>query len=159
MKFKGTPNFSHGSADKIGVLLVNLGTPEAATAKALRKYLAEFLSDPRVVEIPRLIWMLILHGIVLRVRPAKSAEAYESVWTDRGSPLKFHTEDQASALAETLSQKWGSQVVVDYAMRYGQPSVSSALDKMAENGARKLLVLPLYPQYSASTSASVVWAI
>lgn len=155
MKYKGLENFSHAQKDKVGVLLVNLGTPEAPTAPALRKYLAQFLSDPRVVEIPKVIWMLILHGIILRVRPKKSAEAYREVWTERGSPLKYYTEDQVSALQSRLAQSWGDQLVVDYAMRYGQPSIASVVDRMMNQGVRKLLVLPMYPQYSGSTAGSV----
>ncbi|KZY62702.1 MULTISPECIES: ferrochelatase [unclassified Oleiphilus] len=155
MAFKGEKNFSHRSADKVGVLLVNLGTPEAPTAKALRKYLAQFLSDPRVVEIPKLIWMLILHGIILRVRPSKSAEAYKEVWTEDGSPLMLHSLAQTQAIREKLRAEYGNNVMVELAMRYGEPSVSNTLDQMMAESCRKLVVLPLYPQYSGSTTASV----
>ncbi len=156
MRFK-SQKFDHADHDKIGVLIVNLGTPEAPTKPALKAYLREFLSDPRVVEIPRLVWLLILHGIILRVRPAKSAEAYRSVWGEQGSPLMVHTAEQAKALQAAFSGD--SELVVDFAMRYGQPSVSGRISDMMGLGVRKLLVLPLYPQYSGSTSPSTFDAI
>ncbi|AAV83179.1 ferrochelatase [Idiomarina loihiensis] len=159
MKYQGSPGFSHGQADKIGVLVTNLGTPEAPTKKALKPYLKEFLSDPRVVEVPRLLWFLILNGVILRFRPKRSAEAYKTVWTDRGSPLLFHTQDQASAIEAKLKQTWGDNIVVDFAMRYGNPALSEVVEKMMQKGVRKLLVLPLYPQYSASTTASTFDAL
>lgn len=155
MAYKGIDNFSHGQADKVGVLLVNLGTPAAPTTKALRIYLRQFLSDRRVVEIPRLLWMLILHGIILRVRPKKSAEAYQEVWTEQGSPLMSHARAQQQA----LQQRFGSAVQIELAMRYGQPSVDSVTDKMLNDGVRNLLVLPLYPQYSGPTTASTFDAL
>lgn len=159
MKYQGSPGFSHGQADKIGVLVTNLGTPEAPTKKALKPYLKEFLSDPRVVEVPRLLWSLILHGVILRIRPKRSAEAYKTVWTERGSPLLFHTQDQASAIETKLKETWGDNIVVDFAMRYGHPALGDVVEKMMEKGVRKLLVLPLYPQYSASTTASTFDAL
>ena len=159
MKYQGSPGFSHGQADKIGVLVTNLGTPEAPTKKALKPYLKEFLSDPRVVEVPRLLWFLILNGVILRFRPKRSAEAYKTVWTDRGSPLLFHTQVQASAIEAKLKQTWGDNIVVDFAMRYGNPALSEVVEKMMQKGVRKLLVLPLYPQYSASTTASTFDAL
>jgi len=159
MAFKGNKNFSHRQADKVGVLLVNLGTPEAPTPKALRKYLGEFLSDPRVVEIPRLLWLCILHGIILRIRPKKSAAAYKEVWTENGSPLMLHTVEQTHAIRERLRAEHGHNVVVECAMRYGEPSVASVLDTMMLEGCRKLVVLPMYPQYSGSTTGSVFDAL
>lgn len=159
MAFNGNKQFSHRQADKVGVLLVNLGTPEAPTAKALRKYLAEFLSDPRVVEIPRLLWLCILHGIILRIRPKKSAAAYKEVWTENGSPLMLHTVEQTQAVREHLRAQYGSNVIVEFAMRYGEPSVSSVVDTMMLEGCRKLVVLPMYPQYSGSTTGSVFDAL
>lgn len=159
MKYQGSPEFSHGQADKTGVLVTNLGTPEAPTKKALKPYLKEFLSDPRVVEVPRLLWFLILNGVILRFRPKRSAEAYKTVWTDRGSPLLFHTQDQASAIEAKLKQTWGDNIVVDFAMRYGNPALGDVVEKMMQKGVRKLLVLPLYPQYSASTTASTFDAL
>lgn len=159
MAYLGKQNFSHRQADKTGVLLTNLGTPDAPEAPALRRYLREFLSDPRVVEIPRLIWLIILHGIILRVRPKRSAEAYASVWSDAGSPLLVNTQAQCTALRERLQQRYGEQLEVDFAMRYGKPSVSSVVDKMLNAGVRRLLVLPLYPQYSGSTTGSTFDAV
>lgn len=159
MKYKGVTNFTHKQSDKIGVLITNLGTPQAPTKAALRPYLKEFLSDPRVVEVPRLLWWLILNGVILNIRPRRSAHAYSTVWTEQGSPLMQHTQAQAEALKATLVQKYGKAVVVDFAMRYGQPSVASAIDRMLEQGVRKLVVLPLYPQYCASTTASTFDAV
>jgi ferrochelatase len=129
-----------------GVLLVNLGTPSAATPEAVRSYLAEFLSDPRVVRLPRLLWLPILHGIVLRTRPAKSAGKYAAIWTAQGSPLAFHTARQAELLRREI------QIPVEHAMRYGEPSIASALKRLP---AQDVTVLPLYPQYSDSTTQSV----
>jgi ferrochelatase len=135
---------------RVGVLLVNLGTPDAPDAPAVRRYLAEFLSDPRVIEIPRLLWKPILHGVILRVRPRKSAEAYRQVWTEEGSPLAAITARQARALQARL----GQSVLVDWAMRYGNPSVGSAIDRLVAAGASRILAAPLYPQYCAATTAS-----
>ncbi len=154
MKYRGTPNYDHGTEPRVGVLLTNLGTPEAATKQALRPYLKQFLSDPRVVEVPRAIWWLILNGIILNVRPARSAEAYQEVWTERGSPLLYHLEDQVSGVAERLKQTFGNQVVVRGAMRYGNPSIPDVLADMFAAGVQRLVVLPLYPQYSAATTGS-----
>lgn len=145
----------HMARGKTGVLLVNLGTPEEPTASAVRRYLAEFLSDPRVIEIPKLIWMLILHGIILRIRPAKSAALYQQIWTKLGSPLMAITQKQTAKLTQLLDD----DVVVDFCMRYGSPSVSTTLQKMHNEGVDKLVVLPLYPQYAAPTTASAFDAI
>ncbi len=134
-------SFDHADQDKIGVLITNLGTPTAPTKSALKKYLAEFLSDPRVVEIPRLLWLLILHGIILNVRPAKSAEAYKAVWRDEGSPLMVHTQNQSKALKAKFAPH--ENVIVKMAMRYGEPSIASTISELLDQGARKLLVLPL----------------
>jgi protoporphyrin/coproporphyrin ferrochelatase len=144
----------HGRAPATGVLLVNLGTPDAPTAPALRRYLAEFLSDPRVVEIPRLAWWPILHGIILNTRPAKSAAKYAGVWMPEGSPLAVWTQRQTLALQAELAGR-GHRVIVRHAMRYGQPAVADVLDRLAADGATRVLVLPLYPQYAAATTASV----
>ncbi|EGG28920.1 Ferrochelatase, protoheme ferro-lyase [Aequoribacter fuscus] len=159
MKYHGYPDFKHNQHGRVGVLLTNLGTPEAPTAKALRPYLKQFLWDPRVVEVPRPLWWLILNGIILRVRPKRSAAAYAEVWTDEGSPLLTHSLNQAKALQCALAEPYGDQVIVDVAMRYGQPSIGSVIDKMLSAGVRKLIVLPLYPQYSAATTGSTFDAI
>ena len=158
MKHAPEPAHRHGGAERCAILLVNLGTPDEPSAPALRRYLAEFLSDPRVVEIPRAVWLPILHGIVLRVRPAKSAAKYASIWTAEGSPLKVWTEKQAKLLAGYLGER-GHPVLVRAAMRYGQPSVASQLDALKADGATRILVLPLYPQYAAATTASVFDAV
>lgn len=154
MSFRTEPPYRHGQADKTALLLVNLGTPDAPTAAALRRYLAEFLSDPRVVEIPRLVWMPILHGIILRTRPARSAAKYATVWTPEGSPLAVWTQRQTQAVADVLQQR-GHDLLVRYAMRYGQPSIPAVLDELRAEGATRVVVLPLYPQYAAATTASV----
>ena len=159
MKYQGSPTFRHDQVGKVGVLLTNLGTPDAPTPAALRRYLAEFLSDPRVVEVPRLIWKVILHGVILRIRPARSAAAYKTVWTEQGSPLLFHTQAQTDGIRARLKAEYGDDVVVEFGMRYGNPSISSAIEKLMQQGVRKLVVLPLYPQYSGSTSASTFDAI
>lgn len=154
MKYNGRSNFNHAEPAKLGVLVTNLGTPEAPTTKALRTYLAQFLADPRVVEFPRLLWKIILHGIILRIRPARSAKAYQTVWTEQGSPLMFHTRAQRDGLAAKLKEQYGDGVQVEFAMRYGQPSIGNALEKLMNGGVRKLIVLPMYPQYSGSTTGS-----
>lgn len=156
--FKPEPPFTHGQAPRSAVLLCNLGTPDAPTSSAVRRYLAEFLGDHRVVEIPRLIWMAILHGIILRVRPAKSAAKYATIWSDEGSPLKVWTEKQAQALQQLFSER-GEAVTVRYAMRYGNPSIARELDVLKAEGCTRILVLPAYPQYSGTTTASVFDAI
>jgi protoporphyrin/coproporphyrin ferrochelatase len=152
------PPHTHGVPASTAILLCNLGTPDAPTASALRRYLAQFLSDARVVEIPRLIWKPILHAIILRVRPAKSAAKYASVWTPEGSPLMVWTAKQAKLLAGYLGER-GHRVTVRHAMRYGSPSIASVLDDLKASGASRILVLPLYPQYSSPTTASVSDAV
>jgi ferrochelatase len=156
--FQPDPKFQHGTAPKTAVLLVNLGTPDAPTPSAVRRYLAEFLSDPRVVEIPKPIWWLILHGIILRVRPAKSAAKYASIWMEHDSPLRHWTKQQAIGLQAALDAA-GHKVAVRYAMRYGNPSMAQELDQLKAEGATRILVLPLYPQYSGTTTASVSDAV
>jgi len=135
---------------KVGVLIVNLGTPDAAEAGAVRRYLAEFLSDPRVIEIPRLIWKPILHGAILRTRPRKSAHAYSLVWREDGSPLAAITRQQSDA----LRAKFGDAVMVEYAMRYGRPAIADTLTAMKAAGCERILIAPLYPQYCAATTAT-----
>ena len=161
MKFQPEPARPHGSAACPAVLLVNLGTPDEPTPAALRRYLREFLSDPRVVEIPRALWWLILHGIILRLRPAKSAAKYAGVWTPEGSPLAVWTARQAKLLRGYLGERGQRPpaLLVRHAMRYGNPSIASVLDQLKADNATRILVLPLYPQYAAATTASVSDAV
>jgi len=159
MIFKSRANFSHSDQDRVGVLLINLGTPSAPTSKALRSYLREFLSDPRVVEIPKIIWNIILYLIILTFRAPKSAQAYRAVWTPSGSPLLLHTIEQCDAIRAQLQERYGDGVLVEYAMRYNQPKISDQITKLQDAGATKLIVLPLYPQYAASTTASAFDAV
>ena len=154
MSFRPEPPYRHGQAARTAVLVVNLGSPDEPTAPALRRYLAEFLSDRRVVEIPRALWLLILHGIILRTRPARSAAKYASVWLPEGSPLAVWTQRQTAALASELSGT-NAGLLVRHAMRYGNPSIASVLDALRAEGATRVLVLPMYPQYAAATTASV----
>lgn len=158
-RYAPEPAQRHGATRRSGVLLVNLGTPDAPTAAALRRYLRQFLWDPRVVEIPRLLWWPILHGIILNTRPAKSAAKYASIWMPEGSPLRVHTERQVKLLKGWLGQAGAADLVLKSAMRYGQPSVASALDQFRQDGVERVLVVPLYPQYAASATASVMDAV
>lgn len=162
MYFSSEPSFRHGQApagvSTTAVLYCNLGTPDEPTAKALRRYLAEFLGDPRVVEIPRFLWLLILHGIILRIRPKKSAAKYASIWMPEGSPLRVWTEKQSVMLGQQLAAQ-GHKVEVRYAMRYGNPSIASRLDQFKLDGVTRVLIMPAYPQYSAATTASVFDAV
>lgn len=158
-KFIGlTKEQGHQPRSTTTVLLMNLGTPSAPTTSAVRRYLAEFLADPRVVEIPKLLWMLILHGIILRVRPAKSAALYQKIWGESGSPLMEITQKQTVKLAQALSDQ-GEKVNVEFCMRYGEPSVKDILNRLHQQGTDKLVVLPLYPQYAAPTTASAFDAL
>lgn len=159
MRYTAKQGFRHDDTPRLGVLLTNLGTPDAPTPSALRRYLAEFLADPRVVEAPRLLWRIILHGIVLRVRPAKSARAYAEVWTGEGSPLLIIARAQAEGIAMRLQERLTGPVVVELAMRYGTPSMAEGLRQLRQKGAERLLVLPLYPQYSGATTASTFDAL
>ena len=152
MKPAEHPSVKHG---RIGVLIINLGTPDAPEAAAVRKYLAEFLSDPRVIEIPRFAWLPILHGIILRTRPKKSAHAYKQVWTEEGSPLAAITRRQSASLQERL----GEDVIVDFAMRYGNPGIGQSLENLIALGCERILVAPLYPQYCAATTATAMDAV
>jgi ferrochelatase len=154
MSFRNQPVYSHSQPPKTAIVLGNLGTPAAPTASAVRRYLAQFLRDVRVVEIPKPVWWLILHGIILRVRPAKSARKYASIWTEQGSPLMVGTQAQAHGLAQALTAR-GHHVSVHVAMTYGQPSVSEVLDRLHAEGVTRILVLPAYPQYSATTTAAL----
>ena len=154
-RYRPEPAHRHGGAAKTAVLLANLGTPEAPTKTALRRYLGQFLWDPRLVEIPRPLWWLILHGIILRLRPGRSAGKYALIWTAEGSPLKLHTERQAKLLAGALGESGHRDIEVAWAMRYGEPGIGAVLDRLRAEGAARILILPLYPQYAASASASV----
>jgi len=150
-----TSSFHHDQPDRTGLLLVNLGTPDAPDRASVRRYLKEFLWDPRVVEVPRPIWWMVLNLVILNTRPARSAKAYQKIWTEQGSPLLQISKQQAQALSAHLGDKHGDELQVALAMRYGTPSISQGLDELREAGCRRVLVLPLYPQYSASTTASI----
>ncbi len=155
MSFLSEPPHRHGTPASTAVVLVNLGTPDAPTAPALRRYLKQFLSDPRVVEIPKPIWWLILNGIILNIRPKKSAAKYASVWMEGGSPLRVHTERQAKLLKGWLGEQ-GRNLTVTWAMRYGSPSIPAVLNELKAQGATRILLVPMYPQYAASTTATVI---
>lgn len=159
MKYTSQQSFKHDRQPQTGILLVNLGTPDAPTATAVRRYLGEFLMDPRVVEIPRLIWWLILNGIILRIRPKRVAHSYASIWMDSGSPLMVHSRAITDALRKRCETELGGPVVVELAMRYGNPSIHDVLQRMREQNVERLLILPLYPQYAASTTATVLDAV
>ena len=154
-RFESSPAYEHGLPESLGILLVNLGTPDAPSTDAVRRYLGEFLSDPRVVEVPRPIWWLILNGYILRTRPARSAAAYRKRWTDQGSPLLLHTNDIAEGMQAKLSARLSGAVHVEVGMTYGNPSIGAALQKLYEQCVRRIIVLPLYPQYSGTTTGSV----
>jgi len=145
----------HGAQEKLGILLVNLGSPDAPTPSAVRRYLAQFLSDPRVIEANRFLWWFALHGIILRIRPSRAAKAYKKVWTDNGSPLVHISKLQTRAIQKTLEARFRGHVIADLAMTYGNPSIESGLEGLRKAGARRLLILPLYPQYSATTTGAV----
>ena len=154
MPFRKEPPFTHGTLPKIAVVLVNLGTPDEASTPAVRRYLKQFLSDHRVVEIPRAVWWFILNLIILPFRSSKSAAKYASIWTKEGSPLKVHTQKQATLLRGALGER-GHKVSVEMAMRYGSPSLPEVLDRLQAEHCTKVLILPAYPQYSATTTASI----
>lgn len=158
ISYRAEPSFTHGTAPTTAILYCNLGTPDEPTAAAVRRYLAEFLSDPRVVEIPRALWLPLLYGVILPIRASKSAAKYASIWTPDGSPLRVWTEKQAKLLQGKLGEQ-GHRVTVRYAMRYGTPSIASQLDALKAEGATRILMLPAYPQYSGTTTASIVDAV
>jgi len=155
----GNSDFKHDTGSCTGVLVTNLGTPDAPTPSALRRYLGEFLADPRVVEVPRFIWWFILHGFILRTRPKRSAAAYRKIWTESGSPLLAISKKQAAAIQIYLDGHATEKFHVELAMRYGNPSIRSGLKKLQQANAKKIIILPLYPQYSASTTASTFDAV
>ncbi|CAK0760345.1 Ferrochelatase [Gammaproteobacteria bacterium] len=157
-RYKGGGDFPHRSGG-LGILLANLGTPSTPTPAAVRRYLAEFLWDPRVVELPRWLWWFILHGVVLRVRPSRSAHAYQKVWTVQGSPLLAIGRRQAAALQDTLRSRLTGSVTIALGMRYGDPSIATALEELRRTGIHRLLVLPLYPQYAGATTGATFDAV
>jgi len=159
MEYRGQADFAHGGIPATGILLTNLGTPDAPDAPALRRYLREFLGDPRVIELPRILWWTILNLFVLPSRPAKSAALYRKVWTDQGSPLLETVKRQARGIDEILRREVGSPVHVAYGMRYGNPSIGEALRSLGSQGCRRILVFPLYPQYSGATVGSTFDAV
>ncbi|MDH4072227.1 MAG: ferrochelatase [Gammaproteobacteria bacterium] len=158
-RYDAHPPYEHGLPESTGILLVNLGTPDAPTPSAVRRFLAEFLSDPRVVEIPRPLWLAILYGVILWTRPARSAKAYAKIWTEHGSPLLLHTNDIAAGVREKLAARLSGAVHVEVAMSYGSPSIEAALESFYLACVRRIVVLPLYPQYSGTTTASVFDAV
>lgn len=153
-QYFGLPDYSHDSKQRMGVLLVNLGTPDGPDPASVRRFLAQFLADPRVIEMPRWLWRLILHGVILRIRPRKSAHAYQQIWTAQGSPLMVFSRALADRVREGLQQRQ-HDIAVGLGMSYGSPSIPDAIEAMYRDGVRQLLVLPLYPQYSGTTTASV----
>jgi ferrochelatase len=159
MKYMGQTEYDHdGASPRQGILLCNLGTPDAPRPTELRRYLKEFLSDPRVVEIPRLLWWMILNLIILRIRPRRSAKLYQSVWTEAGSPLMLYSQEQVKAVKQRLAEKYDDIPVV-LGMRYGNPSMASAIKQLTDQNVRDIIVLPLYPQYAGATTGSTFDAI
>jgi ferrochelatase len=156
MRYLPEPEHRHGTVAKTAILLINLGTPDAPTQQAVRRYLKQFLSDPRVIEIPRALWLPILHGFVLNTRPRKSARKYATIWTSEGSPLRVHTERQARWLRRYFESQVPRPLTVDFAMRYGEPSIAGTLARLKAGGCERVLVLPMYPQYAAATTASAL---
>lgn len=152
MRYLSEPPPRQGTHAGSAILLINLGTPDAPTPRAVRRYLGQFLSDPRVIEIPRALWLPILHAVVLTTRPRQSARKYASIWSSSGSPLRVHTERQARLLGE----RFGSRVRVEFAMRYGEPSIPATLARLKSEGCERVLLFPMYPQYAASTTASAL---
>ena len=157
--YQEIPKFEHGLPESTGVLVVNLGTPDAATTGAVRRFLRSFLWDPRVVEYPRLLWWMILNLIILVIRPSRSAAAYQKVWTDQGSPLLVYSQAVTAKLRERLQSISDSPVQVKLAMTYGEPSIASAVAQLIADGSRRIITLPMYPQYSGTTTAAVFDAV
>jgi ferrochelatase len=160
MRYQGQTDYDHkGPSPRRGVLLCNLGTPDAPKTTELRRYLKQFLSDPRVVEVPRLLWWLILNLVILRIRPRRSAKLYRSVWSEDGSPLLVNSQAQVDGVQKILSEKYRAEVPVVLGMRYGNPSIESAINKLTEMNVRNIIILPLYPQYSGATTGSTFDAV
>lgn len=154
-RYTGKSDYAHGTPSRTGLMLVNLGTPDDPSPRAVRRYLAEFLSDPRVIEMPRALWWLILHGVILRVRPRRSAHAYGKIWTAEGSPLLIESKALTDAVRLRMQQRFSDRVSVALAMTYGRPSITQALDQFRRDNVQRLLVLPLYPQYSATSTGAI----
>ena len=159
MSYLPEPEFEHGALPRTAILLINLGTPDAPDFWSVRRYLKQFLSDPRVVEIPRALWWLILNGIILWTRPAASARKYAAVWTNGGSPLRMHSEHLAAELRRRLPESGSAVSLLEYAMCYGNPSIESVLNKLRAAGTERVLLVPLYPQYAASTTGAAYDAV
>lgn len=157
--YRSTPDFEHGLPESTGILVVNLGTPDEATTGAVRRFLRPFLSDPRVVEYPRLLWWLILNLVILVIRPSRSAAAYRKIWTEKGSPLLVHSQEIANKLGSKMASHPHGPVHVELAMTYGEPTIARAIEKLLAKGARRVVTLPLYPQYSGTTTAAVFDAV
>lgn len=157
--YLGQPDYQHGTAPTLGILIANLGTPDAPTIPAVRRYLAEFFADPRVFEFPRLLWWALSNLVILNVRPRRSAKLYAQIWEEAGSPLLTISQGQRATLEAMLREQYGDQVKVALGMRYGNPSIFAALEELRRANARRLLILPLYPQYSASTTGSTFDAV
>ena len=158
-RYQGIANYRHDLTPKAGVLLANLGSPDEPTPASVKRYLREFLSDPRVVEIPKPLWWPILNLVILNVRPKKTAELYRNIWMAEGSPLLVHSRQQATRLGKLLEQRYPGRIEVELGMRYGSPSIADALESLRDAGVQRLLVLPLYPQYSGSTTGAVFDAV
>ena len=153
MKYEGEKDYRHGSKSHLGVLITNLGTPDRPNSNSLKKYLKEFLSDPRVIELPKILWQTILRGIILKTRPRKVSKLYKSIWTKKGSPLLVTLENQKKGIAKIINKK-KNKIKIVASMRYGNPSIKEGLDKLKKMGCRKILIFPLYPQYCAATTGS-----
>ena len=153
-RFASSPQQEYGSEESLGVLLANVGTPDEPTATAVRRYLKQFLSDPRVVEAPRLLWWFALQGFILRFRPARSAKAYQEIWSEKGSPLLLHSQEVRNALQARLSARLPGAVQVEIAMSYGNPSIVAALNKLFDQGVRRIVMLPMFPQYSGAATGA-----
>src|SRR5260221_7654701 len=156
MRYLPEPKHRHGAVARTAVLLINLGTPDAPTPRAVRRYLAQFLSDPRVIEIPRVLWLPILHAFVLNSRPRKSAQKYASIWTSEGSPLRVHTERQARLLRGHIESRIAIPLTVEFAMRYGEPSIGGTLPRLKAPGCQRPPLPPMYPQFPANTTPHAV---
>ncbi|MEO1325451.1 MAG: ferrochelatase [Pseudomonadota bacterium] len=158
-RYNGDPEFDHGRPQTLGLLVVNLGTPDDPSPAAVKRYLKQFLWDPRVVEQPRWLWWLILNLVILNIRPKRSAAAYQEIWTDDGSPLLLFSRELSHAIANQVAENTGVEVAVELAMSYGNPSIEDAIGRLRQRNARRLVVLPLYPQYSATTTGTVFDAV